>query len=38
MEVRWSLRAAEDLERVCERIERDNLDAALRRMHTLASG
>ena len=28
MEVRWSLPAAEDLERVCERIERDNADAA----------
>ena len=30
MEVRWSLPAAEDLERVCERIQRDNPDAARR--------
>jgi toxin ParE1/3/4 len=30
MEVRWSLPAAEDLERICERIERDNPEAAHR--------
>jgi hypothetical protein len=30
MEIRWSLPAAEDLERICERIERDNPDAARR--------
>ncbi|MGA2736380.1 MAG: hypothetical protein ABSG65_02895 [Bryobacteraceae bacterium] len=28
MEVRWSLPAAEDLERICECIERDNPEAA----------
>jgi plasmid stabilization system protein ParE len=28
MEIRWSLRAADDLERICERIERDNPAAA----------
>ena len=28
MEIRWSLPAAEDLERICERIERDNSEAA----------
>jgi plasmid stabilization system protein ParE len=30
MEVRWSLPAAEDLERICEWIERDNPEAARR--------
>jgi addiction module RelE/StbE family toxin len=30
MEVRWSLPAAEDLERICERIERDNPEVARR--------
>jgi plasmid stabilization system protein ParE len=30
MEVRWSLPAAEDLERMCERVERDNPEAARR--------
>lgn len=30
MEIRWSLPAAEDLERICERIEIDDLDAARR--------
>jgi len=30
MQVRWSLPAAEDLERICERIERDNPEAARR--------
>jgi plasmid stabilization system protein ParE len=28
MEIRWSLPAADDLERICERIERDNPEAA----------
>jgi plasmid stabilization system protein ParE len=28
MEVRWSLPAAEDLEHICEWIERDNPEAA----------
>ena len=28
MEIRWSLPAAEDLERICERIEHDNPEAA----------
>jgi len=28
MEIRWSLPAAKDLERICERIERDNPEAA----------
>jgi len=35
MEVRWSLPAAEDLERICERIERDNPDAARRVARTI---
>jgi plasmid stabilization system protein ParE len=30
MDVRWSPAAAEDLERICERIERDNPEAARR--------
>ena len=30
MELRWSLPAAEDLERICERIEHDNPDVARR--------
>jgi hypothetical protein len=30
MEVRWSVPAAEDLKRICERIERDNSEAARR--------
>ena len=30
MELRWSLPAAEDLEQICERIERDNPEAARR--------
>jgi addiction module RelE/StbE family toxin len=30
MEIRWSLPAAEDLERICERIERDDPEAARR--------
>jgi toxin ParE1/3/4 len=30
MQIRWSSLAAEDLERICERIERDNPEAARR--------
>ena len=36
MEVRWSL--AEDLERICERIERDNPEAARRIARTIYDG
>ena len=35
MEVRWSIPAAEDLERICEWIERDNPDAARRVARTI---
>ena len=35
MEVRWTLPAAEDLERICERIERDNPEAARRVARTI---
>lgn len=35
MEVRWSLPAAEDLEHICEWIERDNPEAARRVAHTI---
>lgn len=35
MEVRWSVPAAEDLERICEWIERDNPDAARRVARTI---
>jgi toxin ParE1/3/4 len=38
MEVRWSLPAAEDLERICERIERDNPEAARRVARTIYEG
>jgi plasmid stabilization system protein ParE len=38
MEVRWSLLAAQDLERICERIERDNPDAANRVASTIYEG
>lgn len=38
MEVRWSLPAAEDLERICERIERDNPEAASRVARTIYDG
>ena len=38
MQVRWSLPAAEDLERICERIERDNPDAARRVARTIYDG
>jgi addiction module RelE/StbE family toxin len=38
MEVRWSLPAAEDLVRICARIERDNPDAASRVARTVYEG
>jgi plasmid stabilization system protein ParE len=38
MQVRWSLPAAEDLERICERIERDNPEAARRVARTIYDG
>ena len=38
MEVRWSLPAAEDLERICERIERDNPETARRVARTIYDG
>lgn len=38
MEIRWSLPAAEDLERICERIERDNPEAARRVAKTIYDG
>src|ERR1035441_6081726 len=38
MQVRWSLPAAKDLERICERIERDNPEAARRVAQTLYGG
>jgi plasmid stabilization system protein ParE len=38
MQVRWSMPAAEDLERICERIERDNPEAARRAAKTIYDG
>jgi toxin ParE1/3/4 len=38
MEIRWSLPAAEELERICERIERDSPDAASRVARTIYDG
>ena len=38
MQVRWSLPATEDLERICERIERDNPEAARRIARTIYDG
>ena len=38
MEVRWSLPAAEDLEHICERIGRDNPEAASRVARTVYEG
>jgi toxin ParE1/3/4 len=38
MQVRWSLSAAEDLERICERIERNNPEAARRVAQTIYGG
>ncbi len=35
MEIRWSLYAAEDLERICDRIERDSPEAARRVARTI---
>jgi plasmid stabilization system protein ParE len=35
MEVRWSMPAAEDLERICEWIERDNPESARRIARTI---
>jgi toxin ParE1/3/4 len=35
MQVLWSIPAAEDLEHICERIERDNPDAARRVARTI---
>jgi toxin ParE1/3/4 len=38
MEVRWSLPAAQDLERICDRIEQDSPDAARRVAQTIFQG
>jgi toxin ParE1/3/4 len=38
MQVRWSWPAAEDLERICERIERDHPAAARRVARTIFDG
>jgi len=38
MEIRWSLPAAEDLQRICECIERDNPDVAQRVVKTIYDG
>ena len=38
MDVRWSTLAADDLERICRRIERDNPEAALRVVRTIYKG
>lgn len=38
MEIRWSLTAAEDLERICTWIERDNPDAARRVARVIYDG
>ena len=38
IEVRWSLPAAEDLEHICEWIERDNPEAARRVARTIYDG
>ena len=38
MELRWSMPAAEDLERICEWIERDNPEAARRVAQTIYEG
>jgi toxin ParE1/3/4 len=35
MEIRWSLPAAEDLERICQRIESDNPEASTRVAKTI---
>ena len=38
MEIRRSLPAADDLERICQRIERDNPEAARRVARTISDG
>jgi plasmid stabilization system protein ParE len=38
MEIRWSIPAAEDLERICTWIERDHPDAAKRVAATIYNG
>jgi len=38
MKVRWSLRAAQDLERICERIDQHNPEAAQRVARTIYDG
>lgn len=38
MEIRWSVLAAEDLERICAWIERDNPEAAKRVATTIYNG
>jgi plasmid stabilization system protein ParE len=38
MEVRWSLPAADDLQRICEWIERGNLETARRVARTIYHG
>ena len=38
MAVRWSTPASKDLERICERIERDNPEAARRVARTIYDG
>jgi toxin ParE1/3/4 len=38
MEIRWSVPAAEDLERICQRIERDNPEAGTRVARTIYDG
>jgi toxin ParE1/3/4 len=38
MEIRWSLPSAEDLERICARIERDNPEGARRVARTIYDG
>jgi toxin ParE1/3/4 len=38
MEIRWSVPAADDLERICERIDRDDPEAARRVARTIYDG
>lgn len=38
MDIRWSLPAAEDLERICQRVEHDNPQAATRVARTIYAG
>jgi toxin ParE1/3/4 len=37
-QIRWSVLAADDLDRICDRIERDNPDAARRVAQTIYGG